>query len=504
MSKTNTEKFNELFSGFKHAHGIYNITDTKPSGKVSGNAASINREVTLSLWDKHLKGKQGLGIVPITENNECNFAAIDIDDYDVDLQELNKKLQVKKIPVILCTTKSGGAHLYVFFKTPVPAYVVRDKLSEISAALGYGSSEIFPKQTEILAERGDSGNWINMPYMGGDNTLRYALSAKGQKLSVKEFLDYADIKKLNREDLVKIKLTPEEVLHGGPPCLQQLCQAGFPEGTRNSGLFSLGVYAAKRDPDGWKKLLDKLNRDFMDPPLSSNEVLGVVKSLTKKEYNYNCGAEPIKSFCNKAKCRGCKYGIGQMSGMPTFGTLTKLATDPPIWFLTVDDGSRLELTTDDLQNPLRFQKSCMEKLNVMPPVLKRENWQETVRKLLEEVHVIDVPKDTTPQGQLMEHVEEFCCRQGPEEREPDILLLGQVWNYRGHHHFRLKDLFAFLDRQRFTDLPKNRITMILKDNKGSTKFLNVKGKGVNVFKIPMFNNTEEPLSNPAINTDEPF
>ena len=55
--------------------------------------------------------------------------------------------------------------------------------------------------------------------------------------------------------------------------------------------------------------------------------------------------------------------------MPMFGTLSKFESDPPIWFLDVEDG-RLELETEDLQNQQRFQRKCMNALNRMPPVLK--------------------------------------------------------------------------------------------------------------------------------------
>ena len=48
------------------------------------------------------------------------------------------------------------------------------RLTELSAALGFAGSEIFPKQTTILLDSGDTGNFLNMPYFSGAKSTRYA------------------------------------------------------------------------------------------------------------------------------------------------------------------------------------------------------------------------------------------------------------------------------------------------------------------------------------------
>ena len=57
----------------------------------------------------------------------------------------------------------------------------------MAEALGYGGSEIFPKQTEIIAERGDVGNFLNLPYHGGTRGLRYTFEAGGNAASLESF-----------------------------------------------------------------------------------------------------------------------------------------------------------------------------------------------------------------------------------------------------------------------------------------------------------------------------
>ena len=43
----------------------------------------------------------------------------------------------------------------------------------------------------------------------------------------------------------------------GPPCLQALAASGFPQGTRNMGLFNMGVYARSKFGDTWKEVLEE-------------------------------------------------------------------------------------------------------------------------------------------------------------------------------------------------------------------------------------------------------
>ena len=59
---------------------------------------------------------------------------------------------------------------------------MRDKLISVSAVLGYGGSEVFPKQVE-LKSKDDTGNFLNLPYFNCKNTTRYCFNEM-QKLLV--------------------------------------------------------------------------------------------------------------------------------------------------------------------------------------------------------------------------------------------------------------------------------------------------------------------------------
>ena len=170
-SKTSKDLF-RLFFGLDRAHGVYNPGGQVERGeKVQGRAMTVSAPLTPELWSEHLKGKKGLGIVPIRDDNTCGWGAIDVDKYTIQLEDISRQLADE--PFVVCRSKSGGAHIYVFVSEPVPAAEMKAKLGELSQAIGYGNSEIFPKQSELRP--GDVGNWINMPYFGGRDTTRYAI-----------------------------------------------------------------------------------------------------------------------------------------------------------------------------------------------------------------------------------------------------------------------------------------------------------------------------------------
>ena len=129
----------------------------------------------------------------------------------------------------------------------------------------------------------------------------------------------------------------------GPPCLQALCSQGIPEGGRNNTLFNIGIYVKKVYPGKWEDQLVEHNLKYVSPPLPNNEVQLLIKQVNKKDYHYKCKDAPLNSFCNSGLCRTRKFGIGANGpDAPQIASLSKYASDPPLWFLDVN-GRRLEL-----------------------------------------------------------------------------------------------------------------------------------------------------------------
>ena len=167
------DKFKQIFSGLTIAYGQYQPGDRGENGKQQGKAFIVRKTVTDELWTNHLEGKgPALGIIPITDTNDCRWGCIDIDEYNFNHTGLIKSIRDHKLPLIVCRSKSGGAHVFLFTKENIPESLMQSKLKDMSIILGYEGSEIFPKQTEILVERGDTGNFLNLPYYNEMKGLR--------------------------------------------------------------------------------------------------------------------------------------------------------------------------------------------------------------------------------------------------------------------------------------------------------------------------------------------
>lgn len=479
-------KFMSLFKGLDRAYGVYDLKSqsTRKDGKKTGAARTLHRPLTRANYEDHLSGKRGLGVIPITDDNTVAWAAIDIDVYDLDHAALVEKIQDLHLPLWVFRTKSGGAHVYVFFTEFVDAGGAQDFMRETAVELGFGGSEIFPKQKQ-LASKKDVGNWLNMPYLGC-STDRCLITADGPQ-PIEAALDL--ISPIEWEDVRDIQAgAGADALPDGPPCLNHLCRSTFPPGTRNNGLFNLAVYARKVDPKNWRSKVDDYNSRFMDPPLSAQEVVNVCNSLERKQYEYTCSGPPIAEHCDKLTCGQRKYGVRGASALPTLNNLTKFDTDPPLYFIDVGD-LRLELSLDDLESQNRFRKRCLAQLNILPGRMKGDDWDNVVRSLLENLTIVEMPEDVTEKAQLSELIERFCLGRA-QALDRSGLLQGKPWTHDDVHEFRLSDLQSFLGRAGLKDVKRNVVVKQIKEMGGQHDAYRIDGRNVNVWKLPRLSDEE--------------
>ena len=73
------EKFMAAFTGFSAAHGQTQISDERRAGKQKAKSRIVRQPLTLDLIKHHLEGKNGVGSIPINEDNQCKFGALGID-----------------------------------------------------------------------------------------------------------------------------------------------------------------------------------------------------------------------------------------------------------------------------------------------------------------------------------------------------------------------------------------------------------------------------------------
>jgi hypothetical protein len=164
--------FHSLFAGRQDAMG-------------TGAGPVERHKVTQQHYNQHLHGDStGIGIFPMLDTDEVNFAAIDLDEPNFELARTMQKL----IPgeSFIERSRSGNAHIWVFFTTAAPAWAVRAVLKGATEAVGRRDVEIFPKQDSL--REGMVGNYINLPYHG---LARPILDSDDNVMAVEDFVQAA-------------------------------------------------------------------------------------------------------------------------------------------------------------------------------------------------------------------------------------------------------------------------------------------------------------------------
>lgn len=506
------EKFAAIFDGLQAAHGTFVIEKTAANGKNTGRAGIVREPRTARTWEEHLAGKRSLGIIPIDENNECRWGCIDIDQYPLDHKLLVEKIRRMKLPIIVCRSKSGGAHCFVFIRGRVSAKDMQTTLQQVSAALGYGGSEIFPKQVALRLDRGDVGNFLNLPYFNAEEGLRYAINDDGTAATLDEFFSLYEAHALTPEALLALQITDDSQSSwtGAPPCLQIICASKISEGGRNNGLFNIGVYLRKAFPDSWETEILTYNLTYLEPPLPLSEVNIIAKQLGRKDYAYKCSDAPINAHCDKVLCRTRKFGVGGGAQNALVGNLRKYNSAPPVWFIDVN-GEPLELDTDALIEQKAFQRACMEQLNFMPGTMSKQNWEARIGTLMTEMRdnesaIVEVAEDASINGQFYDYLEEFC-RHLQQAQDREEILLRRPWTDEEQKitYFRLRDFEAHLRKNKFFEFKSHKIAQRLRDINGQSVLLKIKGRPIRVWAIPAYGFADIEFDGPNFNDEEvPF
>ncbi len=168
--------------------------------------------LNLDVIQKHLSGYWHIGIYPLLDNNTSYFIAADFDkkNWELESKAFIDICEKFKIPAYLEKSRSGnGAHVWIFFKEPYPAFKSRKVVFElIRKALKFSEFEkeisfdrLFPSQ-DYHSKMG-FGNLIALPLNGKCAHAHNTCFLKPQTFQVIddqwEFLK--NIKKLSTDEL---------------------------------------------------------------------------------------------------------------------------------------------------------------------------------------------------------------------------------------------------------------------------------------------------------------
>lgn len=495
-----SERFANLFKGNERTFGQW---DPIKADKKS-QSYTLYKSATVADFEKHLSGHTGIGRVPILDDNRCWWGAIDIDSHGEDdyinIEAIAKAIYAKGFPLVACRSKSGGVHCYMFASEPIPAIMIKRTLQKWAKEIGYGGVEIFPKQSELLDNQ--NGNWINLPYFNSESTVRYAVmseNGKPKKLSIEEFIKYAESCKLSNSMLRSFVMAGHEQ---APPCLQDLMIEGIPKGSRNEALYAFTVYLRKKLPlSSYKQAAMEINQDIFEPPLQISEANRTIVSASRREYRYKCTEEPCRSKCNSKECLTREYGIEPSDafesgeGVPEFTGLRVINTEPPLWELTVN-GVTIVVQTKVLRDFRLLAEEIMEKLLIVVPILKQKDWLPMLAEIMQKVERIEAPDNASVEGVIRERLAEFIDRadfnsNGKDPDDKSLILRGlpviQEEGQAGQRivMFRGTDFISYLKRTRSEELKGNSLWLALRKMGIKHKRSRIEGKVTNVWYIPV-------------------
>jgi hypothetical protein len=480
-------RFMGLFRGLDRARGIWHPNN--------GMMETARDAPALKHFLDHLQGTEGLGVTPITDENLCHWAVLDVDahedDWYIEIPALAMKVEEHALPLITCQSKSHGAHLYLFLRDPQPAAKIQEILKDWAALLkeetvvrsksrggevvGPALVEIFPKQKRL--SRDQIGNWVNLPYFNARDTTRFAFNS-GRQLNLDEFLDLAESKKATREQLFGTKSDHSDA----PPCVQHMLMNGIDMGSRNNSLFAIGVYLRKSGVDDLAEALSAINydKDITPKPLAAREVTTIAKSAMRPQYKYRCNETPLCDLCDKETCRTRKFGVGEAGPSKAydaamFGSLKKILSDPPRWILEVN-GIEIEFTTEGLLDYKQVRKGMLERVAIIAPPMKNEDWAIILRGKNEQRAEISAPEDAGPGAMIKALLSEFT--RGVERvnalgqpilgRKEDLLRgmpVALLDNDTEEHfvYFRGVDFISMLKRKRAEEFKGAALWAILRN-----------------------------------------
>ncbi len=503
------ERFQRLFRGRETTHG-----QLDPARTEGHQGWTVKRAAGDAEWTRHLAGgTPWLGMIPHQLDNTTYFGVVDVDDTTVNHAAIASLIEHANLPLVVCRSRSGGAHLFLFLREAAPTKLVRAKLKSWHNSLGLKSNpdgrtiEVFPKADRLQST--EQGNWISLPYWGalGKATIeRVAIKADGLPLSFEQFLDYAERQRISPVELEAVEATggmfPE-----GPPCLNSIMSLGIPEGGRNMTMVALATMyrymvvdeereggpldlTQKPGVEEFTQLLLELNsEDHFDPPLEESEVRAVAKSVAKRAYSFKCEEIPLKPHCDKKVCKTRRYGVGAMrkqllgQAMPKLSGLRKVTSDPPRWILTVD-GLDVDLATEDLMQLPRFRRVVLEKRNRIFPLLKQTEWDETLVSLTADLTIVEAPEDAGEFGQFMNLLGEYLQRRRNATTVED-LRLGLPLEFNGRVHFKSTAFIAFLERKRFRPTESSVIYGLLRKVGVDHGYISQKGDQIRTWHVPI-------------------
>lgn len=260
------------------------------------------RPLTREIVERHLRGKETIGVYSTREDNTVKWLCIDVDDLDQNVVLDIAGNVVKRFGKKSCLVEfSGnrGYHIWLFFTNPIPA---QDAWLLGNALIGEHKVELYPRQGTVSG----IGNLVKLPLGIQKKTGKWCL------FQTPAFVPYAD----QYEALAKVRTIddigplPEYAPfeeHNGKgdssiPCMANMMFEGLSEGSRDSGLFRLACFWRSQGvPEDLAIMMAHAVNEKGSVPLDDRMVEEKVISAYTKGYKFfPCQERTIDPYCESS------------------------------------------------------------------------------------------------------------------------------------------------------------------------------------------------------------
>ncbi len=442
------ERLMELFRGAEERHGTYTkrlrlVGDKMEMNDEAGRGPlNVKGPPSVELWERHISGSKPLGVSPLREDGMCRWGVVDIDRYDIDHADLSSRIAQNGLPLVCVRSKSGGAHLLTFTSDWMPQAEMNRRLRDWARQLGHGDAEVYPLAT-------GPGNWLNMPYLGGDGSDRHGVKINGMAMGTEEFLLAAE-----RVRAMPLPAIKQPVIGRAQRALAEYVEeiASCPPGGRAKLIYGrakdIGRLIAKEEigtDETELALLDAAVRSGLTP----SEALGHIRSGISDGIK-----SPETPGNNKSRVPQIEKIVILTGG------------EERLWRVTVAGHGDITLSPKEVIHFFSFNVRCASELNVTFHHPKANDWSDAITDALQFAEEEALPRDETVGGAFFDLLSEFC-RQRHRAATLEEMLLGKPFpdEEAGRTYFRFADLRAFLQDSRdgtFKAMSRNAIGRLLR------------------------------------------
>jgi superfamily II DNA or RNA helicase len=172
----------------------------------------------------HLRGRQVMGVYPLLEDETCWFLAVDFDKgtWTEDVPAFIATCRQVGLPAAVERSRSGnGAHVWFFFKEPIPAvvarrmgcYLITETMSRRHQLSMDSYDRLFPSQDTM--PRGGFGNLIALPLQRGPREQGNAVFLDDQLRALAGEQQWAYLARVARIDRKTVEKIAGEAVRQG-------------------------------------------------------------------------------------------------------------------------------------------------------------------------------------------------------------------------------------------------------------------------------------------------